>query len=247
MGYHVSLYADDVHAITDNAFASEERDRDVHKGHAAALARLDNPPPGVAALTPAQRFDALATLRKDSLSKMSTPADNQTTRTVLAEFAAGLDVRALAGRTRFLPPVADPASTASDLRVLAEQALRTEYRARIARMTPDDAAAEAARLARRATGDLQTSDVLAHLHELEAATSGREGDGWSKARSAIGGAFGAVEDGWTLRRDLLSRIALAVKATNATEAYGAAIAGPPGAPLGVSAKSYAIERAKAAA
>ena len=247
MGYHVSLYADDVLAVTDNTIAMAKRAAEAHKAHAAALARLDDPPPGVAPLTQKQRFDALAALRKDSLAKAASPADVATARTVLGEFAQGIDVRALAARARFLPPVTDPASTASDLRILAEQAVRAEYRARIARMGPDDVAAEAARLARRASGDLQTSDVLAHMHELDIVTTGREGDGWAKARASIGGAFSAAEDGWAARAHLVESIGLAIKATNATEAYGAAIAGPPGAPLGVSAKSYAIELAKAAA
>jgi hypothetical protein len=243
MAFHVNIPSDIVAEMHGHHTATVRKAAAVHAAHVAALARLDDPPPGVAPLTAKQRFDALGALRKESLGKIPTPADIATARVALDDLETALDARALAASARFRPMMSDNAeSTAGDLRILAEASLRNDYRARVSNASEAEALAEATRIRRGMVGDLRASDVLARLHEFDRATAGRSGPEWSKVRAEVSAAYEAA-DAWPLRRELVGKISEARKAVNAVEDFGWSIEAPPGSPLGAGAKVWQLAQA----
>jgi len=208
----------DVLALESRAVEARRVATTEHENFRATKRELDDPTSKRARILNAkERFDETLAAQKSAGARIAAAlGDPAANRDALGRYAEALDLRGIADRAEFLPIMgASAESQAHDLRVLARSALRTEYRDRLARMTPEAAVAEARRIARDAGDAPHQTPELARLGELHRHVAGQRGPEWTPARSSVISAFAALESQWHGRAALAQSVESAARAFEA--------------------------------
>jgi len=208
----------DVLALESRAVEARRIATTEHENFRATKRELDDPHSKASRnLLPPERFAATMKAQTEAGARIAAAlGDPAANRDALGRYAEALDLRGIVDRAEFLPLMSGGSeSMAHDMRVLARSTLRSEYRDRLARMTPEAAVAEARRIARDAGGAPHHTPELARLGELHRHVAGQRGGDWTAARSAVISAFAALESQWHGRAALAQSVESAARAFEA--------------------------------